>query len=321
MHTVSNAPHGRRGRCSIATLSSQASARRRGIQIGPKIRIGGSVGKIGQNVKNAVTKGATDVGHAVGKIADNKYAQMAAAAALTSTGVGAPAAAGIMAGMAGGGKLLAPGGNIGDAALAAGKAGVASYGAGKLGSAVLGKVPGATRLGGALKNLPGVSTVGEIAGGISDKAKSLLPDWLGGLVSGGGSDGTGNWGALGDELGRVKTRLGNGESPIAGLGGLGGGGGDGGGGGTSWLDKLLMGGTVAAGAMDELDKRNLRNKATDYTTNSYDARAPLRARAMALLADDTPPDMTATFDDPGNVYAVQRRARAKALLPAGSPSV
>jgi hypothetical protein len=152
---------------------SDAQARpalgRRGFQIGPRIRIGGTVGKIGQNVKNAVTKGATDVGHAVGKVASNPLTQGALAAALAATGVGAPAAAAIMAGVRGGGALLTPGGNIGDGLKGAATGAAMGYGASKVGGILrggggIGGVLG--RAGSAIGGAAG--TLGKGAGAVTD---------------------------------------------------------------------------------------------------------------------------------------------------------
>lgn len=146
------------------------------------------IGKLAGNIGGTIKKAVVDTGHAVGKVANNKYTQMAAAAALAATGVGAPAAAGIMAGMAGGGKLLAPGGNIGDALKSGAKAGVTSYGVGKLAGAIPGagklasKIPGAEKvLGAGGANLP-EQIVFDGAGNIVPQAASHS---LGGTILGG----------------------------------------------------------------------------------------------------------------------------------------
>lgn len=140
------------------------------MQIGPRIRVGGTVGKIGQNVKNAVTKGATDVGHAVGSVASNPLAQGGLAAFLAATGVGAPAAAAIMAGMKGGGALLAPGGNIGDGIGGAVKGAALGAGAAKAGDLVRGALSGGGGLSGVLGSAKsaltgGLKATGGFAGG------------------------------------------------------------------------------------------------------------------------------------------------------------
>lgn len=201
-----------------------------------------------------------------------------------------------------------------------------------VGKAALGGVlagGGASVLGGLASKVPGVSA-------ISTRAKSILgaiPGLGGGGSSGsdvftddGGSPDQGILQNIKNEAGRVVGRLANGQSPIsvnggdptAGGGEATGGTGTGGGGGTSALDKLLLGGSVAAGAADALDRRNFRNKASQYVTESYDARAPMRARALELLKQDQPRDLSSIFANPGNVYDRQRRAQAIAA-PAASP--
>ena len=114
------------------------------------------------------------VGHAIGSVASNPWVQGLTAAGLAATGVGAPAAAGIMAGMAGGGRLLAPGGNIGDAARGAAAGGVEGYGAGKIGGALHG------------------------AGSLTDKAGALYgaANGAGGMGGGGDPSGGGDGGWL-----------------------------------------------------------------------------------------------------------------------------
>ena len=73
-----------------------------------------------KNVGRAISKGVKDVGHTVGKVADNKYVKGAVAAGLAATGVGAPASAAIMAGMGAAGGAMKPGGGLRSAARGAG---------------------------------------------------------------------------------------------------------------------------------------------------------------------------------------------------------
>lgn len=83
-----------------------------GLQIGPKIRVGGSVGRVAQNAKTAVTKAAVDTGHTVGKVASSKIGVGVTAGLLALTGVGAPAAAAILGTQKGVGNLIKKGGNL-----------------------------------------------------------------------------------------------------------------------------------------------------------------------------------------------------------------
>lgn len=100
------------------------------------------VRSIGSGIRDA----AVGAGHAIGSVADNPWVQGATAAALAATGVGAPAAAAIMAAQKGGGALLKPGGNIGDAIKGAGVGAVEGYGASKLGGVARSLMSGAGAL-------------------------------------------------------------------------------------------------------------------------------------------------------------------------------
>ncbi len=123
------------------------------------------------NIKNAVVKGVKDAGHAVGKVADNKYAKLGTAGILALTGVGAPAAAAILAGQGLAGGALKPGGNIGSALKGGATGAVSGLAAAKAGQAL--------KLGG-----------------------------IGGLIKGGGSDGKGNFGLAGELAGKVAGPIG-----------------------------------------------------------------------------------------------------------------
>jgi hypothetical protein len=293
--------------------------------------------KIGGNVVKTVAKAGGDIGRETGKALDNPLVKGLVAAGLTATGVGAPAAAALM----GGTHALAKkaGGEDWGSSLATGaKTGVTTYGAGKL----LGKVPGLDPLKSRAQNLlggiPGMDTLRSVGGGARDLVKRITPDSIEGMVAGGGADGQGNFGKLGDafggankllgggnpndkglvqnlkdEAGRVVRRVAGGQSPIdttpgaAGTPMMGGGAG---GGGMGFLDQLLMGGTIAAGTMDALEKKKLRDRAIGYSTDSYTARAPLRERALKLLGTEQPREsMSSLFADPGNVYDLAARAR------------
>lgn len=120
------------------------------------------------NPFSAVKDAAVNVGHAVGGVLDNKYAKGALAAGLAATGVGAPLAAGIMAGTGALGGALHEGGGLRDA-IGGGVSGAAEgYGASKLGGvlhsggSVLSK---AGALGGLLKDgagaIPGAGAIGS----------------------------------------------------------------------------------------------------------------------------------------------------------------
>jgi hypothetical protein len=142
-------------------------------QIGPRIRVGGTLGQIGQNVKNTVTKAATDVGHAAGAVADNKYTKAAIMAGLVASGVGAPAAAAIMAAEGLGAGALKEGGGLKDALGGVVSGGLEGAAAGTAGGMLHGGIPSigsamdaikgagskASSIYAAAKSIPGVSTV------------------------------------------------------------------------------------------------------------------------------------------------------------------
>lgn len=196
------------------------------MQIGPRIRVGGTAGKIGEAIKHAVPSAGNMIGNAV---------------------AGAPGAvAGSL--IHGGGKQLKR------------DIGVGARNAAVIVPAVGGAGAAAAAAKGALGRV-GLGTVGS-------RAMDIL--------KGGGSPGAD--------------------------------------GGMSLLDKLLLGGTVAAGAEDALHRRGLENDAKKYAVGSYDARAPLRERAMAMMQTDAPQsNYGAMFSDPGNVYDTQRRRVAPSV--------
>ena len=131
----------------------------------------------------------SSIGHKLGQVATNPWVQGLGAGALALTGVGAPAAAGILGATKGVGNLIKPGGNQKGAATGAAQ---------------------------------GAWTGG--AAGLAGK----LPLSLGGLASGGGTDNKGNLGVLGDLAGKVGGAagglglgsLGGGNLLDMGLGGL-----------------------------------------------------------------------------------------------------
>jgi len=261
MRTLATLPRSaRRGRSDVVATSSRGE--RRGFQIGPKIRIGGSVGKIGQNVKNAVVKGVKDEGHFVGKVASNPWVQGLTEAALVASGVGAPAAAAIMAAEKGGGALLKPGGNIGDAVKGGATGAVMGYGGAKLGGLArsalnlgsqvpLGGAGGAAGdvIGGDASGIPGIGA----DGGVVDPST--------GLPAGGGGS---SW------WDKAKSVFGGAKDAIAGGKGSG-------------LDKVLAGAGLVSSYLDKKRQEDLQNKGLGFATDSYNERAPLRQFGLSML--------------------------------------
>ena len=158
-------PNTRRGRLDVAALTARASAPRRGFQIGPKIRVGGTLGKLGQGLKEGVGKAA--------KLA-------APIASFINPGLGAALSAG--------GHILdtSDGGihanNVGSLALNT----AMTAGGGKL-----------------LSKVPGVSSVTNKIGDLASSLLSHVPQGVKGVVSGGGADGKGSFGAVGDMAGKL----------------------------------------------------------------------------------------------------------------------
>jgi hypothetical protein len=104
--------------------------------------LGFSLGKIVKNIGNTVKKAVVDTGHAVGKVATSTVGQAVVGGALALTGVGLPAAAGIMAATKGVGNLIKPGGNLKGAVTGAAQGaveGAVASEAGSLGRSLISK--------------------------------------------------------------------------------------------------------------------------------------------------------------------------------------
>ena len=247
----------RRGRNDAIARSPRGESR--GFQIGPRIRVGGTLGKIGQQAK----------------IGLGKLEKGVAPLAMFVPGIGAPLAAGLVASgnildTSNGGLHLnnLPGVALKTAGMYAGGKianGLESKFAGSgLGKSLLGKVglgdkiPVGNAGYGGVTMVPGPgggsfpmpSSVPGVTGGSSwwDKAKSVF--------SGGGSDGKGAFGSVGDFLG---------------------------GGNPSGLDKVLLGAGIVDQALQRKKQQDLLNKGLKYETDAYDAKAPLRTSGLTAL--------------------------------------
>lgn len=234
------------------------------------------------------------IGKGLGKALGNKWVKGAVAAGLAATGVGVPAAAAIMAAQGAASKGLqgAKLGTIAKGGLRGGVEGAASAVGGKVlrnvGGKVFGKV--AEPVGEKLVSTSGMPGMTPLRAGVGGVPESLFNPAKKGLVARGKD-------FIGDALkNKMKQKV---------LGSADAGGGRGG---MSLVDKLLMGGTVAAGTEDAIRRRQMQNQARNYATQSYDARAPIRARALALMQDESKPNLAPLFSDPGNPYDRQRRA-------------
>jgi hypothetical protein len=220
MNELGFAPRGARRSRSDA-MGQSARAASRGIQIGPKIRVGGTIGHIGQSIKEDV-----------GKLAHNPLVD---AGLSFIPGVG-PIAAGLIA--ATGRALDTSGGGVGVGDVL--KSGVEGYGAAKVG--------------GLLKSgLSTASTVGAAnGGGMLNTAKAL--------VTGGGADGQGSMGVVGDIAGKANGMVNNAMQKPAG-------------GGPSTLDKLLLAASVADNAATSQHNRAIDNEALGMVRNLPNIKA------------------------------------------------
>jgi hypothetical protein len=260
-----------------------ARATRRGFQIGPRIRIGGTVGKIGQNIK----------------IGLGKTEKAIAPFASLIPGVGAIAA-----------PILNTAGNLFDTSnggvhlnnlprIALQDAGL--YGVGKLASGVAGKLMGgaagaATQQGDTTDDSNPMAPYSEFPGGVDpstyDPSNPMAPysEFPNGQPPDSGDGGFMDW---------AKSKLGQAGSALFGSGGQGQGN-------SSLFDKLLLGGSVAASASDQAYKKGLIDKGIGAATDAYNANAPLRTQGRTLLQNRTTPDLSSIFANPGDPYA--RRA-------------
>jgi predicted phage tail protein len=290
-----DAPNTMRGRLSPARLSA-ARVGRRGFQIGPKIRIGGTVGKIGQSVKEGVGK--------VAKVA-------ALPVSFFNPAIGAALAAG--------GKALDTtdgGSSLGDLALAGAK----TYGMGKVAGPLVRAIPGmgsiGDKLGGLAKALPGVGSIMGSGGGMTGAPSSSGIPGDGVYIPGGAGD-----------VGQlpVGTPSGGGMPWEQILSAATGGGTQGGSGGIDWgsilgnvggfvkdngLDLAMAGLATAQGvnaAKASQRAGGFQDKAINLAEQNWAAGAPLRAAGTTRLLTPKATNLSAVYTDPANPFARVRR--------------
>lgn len=145
-----------------------------GLQIGPKLRLGGSVGKVLGNVQKTVEKAAVDTGHTVGKVASNKYVIGAEAGVLAATGAGVPFAATLLASQKAAANLIKPGGNLKSAATGAYQGAITGVAAGLAPSILRGGV-NVLKSGGSLLESGVKKLVGGVETGAKDIVSSIFP--------------------------------------------------------------------------------------------------------------------------------------------------
>lgn len=111
-------------------------------QLGDYEGLGFSLKNVVKNVAKTAVKAVKDTGHVAGKAVTSGVGKTILAGGLALTGVGIPAAAGIMAATQAGGALIKPGGNVGKAAKAGAQGAVIGAGAGVAGKVLTKMAPG-----------------------------------------------------------------------------------------------------------------------------------------------------------------------------------
>ena len=266
----------RRGRSDSIARSPRGASR--GFQIGPRIRIGGSIGHAAQKLKEGV----------------GKVEKAIAPAAMLIPGVGQIAApilntAGHLFDTSDGGVHLTtlPKLALEDAGL---------YGGGKMAGAIEGKLAN-TSLGQSVLSKFGLgskvpmSAAGDVAGA-SGVGGGAIPDsalqWTERIPTAGGVDtAEPAWMHL------AKSVYGGVKNAVTG----------GSGGKTSALDKLLLGAGVVDQALERKKINDLYNKGEHFAEDSYNQRAPLRNTSLSILEN--------SFTNSPNPYT-QRYLSAKA---------
>lgn len=268
------APNGRRTRSSVIGDATRPNDVR-GWQIGPRIRVGGTLGKLGQEAKIGV-----------GKLASNPIVD-SALALIPGVGPGVSAAvnaAGHVLDTSHGGIHSA--GDVARGALSAGEAylgGKAANGARDWVTNHLLSSAGAAAANGA----NGGANGGDTGNGDADPSLNGATDTSNGDSSGGG----GLLSAAKKVGGGVVNAFTGGGSP----------------GGTSMADKALLAAAVAQSAADRKRQQGLQDQAVTYSTGAYNAKAPMRAQGQAMALNPTTPDLSNTFADPGNPYSTGGR--------------
>jgi hypothetical protein len=252
-------------------------------RLGVHVKLGGTVGNALNSLGNGAVNATKAVGHTVGEIASNPLVQGLSAAALAATGVGAPAAAAILAAEKGGGALLKPGGNIGQGIKGGITGAVEGYGASKLGGlarSALGSglgIGSKVALGGAA-NGDAATPFDEV---MRDERGQPLPMDENGTpyVPDGADPGQYTNDNGGGWTEKVQGILGKAGNVL-------------GGGKMSGLDKILSVAGIANAAYDKKHQQDLENKAIDYSTDAYSARQPLRRQGLSLLQHQETPDLS-----------------------------
>lgn len=275
------APNVRRARYSPAAHSRQVSLWRRGIQIGPRIRVGGDLGRLGESIKQNVGQAAKIAAVPVSFVNPALGAALAVGGRALHTNEGA---AGIGDLVGAGVKNYATG-QIGGKLLAGVKRALPTA-AGAAGGLLGG---GSSGGGGGAEGDPGVF----IPGGAGDVGQ--LPD---GTPSGGG-------GGIWDTIAGIGRRV----LPTGKDGGI------------DWLQlgagglAALQGynSAQAAGRAGDLE-----NEALAHTRELWESGKPLREQGMAGILNPRKVALDDVYSDPTNPFA-QRPAPSVPGAPPGGP--
>jgi hypothetical protein len=219
-----------------------------------------------------VGKVVKNVGHAAGKVLSNPLVDAGLA---FIPGVG-PVAAGLAAGA---GRLIAPGGNIGNALVTGGTTGLTSGLVKGAGSSVLSKIPGV----GGFFSGGGAGATDALAGNVAPSAASAV-----GLPTAAGG------GGLLDKVGGLVKSAGQYALKNPGT--------------------VLTAAQGVNAALDAAQSRSLENKAMGYATDDYSARAPLRSAGIAgLLAPPVNLSGNRAYSSAGNPYAMEAKPTRRIL--------
>lgn len=217
-----------------------------------------------KNIGRTITKAVKDTGHEVGKVASNPIVDAGLA---LIPGVGP----GIAAGAAGLGRLMAPGGNIGNAL----KSGVETYGVGRLAGAIPGVGGAMSKLKNVIGDIPGASAAESFIAnhGGSDIANVVKPlaSKIGDTITSDTAPATPLGKLKGALEGAVTNQKGGIDlGKIAGLG--------------------LTASSVIGANQEQAAENRFRNRQEDLQNhiltnaqNDYASRQPLRDAAMAKL--------------------------------------
>jgi hypothetical protein len=268
MRTLTVVPRPER-RSRSDRLAASSRGERRGFQIGPKIRIGGTIGKIGQDIKEGA-----------GKVLSNPLVDTALAFV---PGVGP----GLAAGARGLGTALdTSNGSVGLGDILKNTA--EQYGIGKVATSLPGLVKsgasGIAKAGASVLGIGGSSgsSGGTVPGGTwyDPETGEQVPAGTPGAIESPDDYVQPSSGFLDD----IKKAITSGGDVLGAINKATGGG--------SLIDKGLLAAAVADAAATKQRQESLQDKGLSYATDAYDAMKPLRQQGLSMLQQQTAPDLS-----------------------------